>query len=156
MTKVTYAPRYTRKTDDCMGEIRTTIRLENTGDRTLFERGYIEENEIRTVEIEAIADTGARTLALPEEVVERLGVEQQREVAVTYADERRERRPVVGPITITVEGRSAVVEAIVLPAGSTPLIGQVVLEIVDLVADCAEKRLTPSPDSPDRPMLPLR
>lgn len=156
MMKVEYRERFSRKTDDCMGEIRETIRLENAIDRGAFEERYIDEDAIRAVEIEAVADTGARTLALPEDVAERLGVRQQREVKVTYADDRQEVRPIVGPINITVTERTTVVDAIVLPAGSEALIGQIVLERLDLVADCAEERLAPSPDSPHFPGLSLR
>lgn len=156
MMKVEYRSRFTRNPKDCIGEIRETIQLENAIDRGAFEERYIEEDEIRTVEIEAVADTGARTLALPEDVVERLGVKKQREVKVSYADDRREMRPIVGPINITVAGRTTVVDAIVLPAGSEALIGQIVLERLDLVADCAEERLVPSPDSPHYPELSLR
>jgi hypothetical protein len=36
------------------------------------------------------------------------------------------------------------------------LIGQIILERLDLVADCAGEHLTVSPDSPDLPFLPLR
>ena len=34
--------------------------------------------------------------SLPQNVVERLGLEQQRTVVVTYADERKEERPLAG------------------------------------------------------------
>lgn len=156
MIQVEYRSRFTRKTTDCMGEIRETIQLENTMDRGAFEERYIAEGEIRAVEIEAIAGAGARTLALPEDVVERLGLRKQREVKVSYADDRREMRPIVGPVTVTVAGRSTFLDAIVLPAGSEALIGQIVLERLDLVADCAEERLVPSPDSPHFPELSLR
>lgn len=139
-----------------MGEIRETIQLENDRDRALFEADYLEEDEIRTVEVKGIADTGARTLALPEDVVERLGIKKQQEVKVSYADDRREMRDVVGPVNVTVAGRTTVVDAIVLPAGSEVLIGQIVLERLDLVADCVEERLVPSPDSPHYPELSLR
>lgn len=154
--EVEYRPRFTRHPEDCMGEIRETIQLENALDRGGFEANYIQEDEIRSVEIEAIADTGARTLALPEDVVERLGVKKQREVKVSYADDRREMRDIVGPINVTVAGRTTVVDAIVLPAGSQVLLGQIILERLDLVADCVEERLVPSPDSPHYPELSLR
>ncbi len=156
MMKVKYRSRFTRKLEDWMGEIKETIRLENTEDRAVARRGYIEEDEVRAVEIEAIADTGARTLALPQDVIERIGVRQQGEVKVSFADDRREMLPIVGPITITVAGRSTVVDAIALPAGSEALIGQIVFERLDLVADCVEERLVPSPDSPHFPELSLR
>jgi clan AA aspartic protease len=139
-----------------MGEIREIIQLENERDRALFEADYLAEDEIRTVEIEAIADTGARALSLPEDLIERLGVKEQREVKVSYADDRREMRDIVGPINVTVAGRTTVVDAIVLPAGSQVLVGQIILERLDLVADCVEERLVPSPDSPHYPELSLR
>ena len=156
MMNVEHRSRFTHTPDDCMGEIREVIQLEHAGDREVFESGYIEEDEIRSVEIEGVVDTGARTLALPQEVVERLGVRTLREVNVGYADDRRETRPMVGPINVTIAGRTTVAEAVVLPSGSEALVGQTVLESLDLVADCANERLAPSPESPDRPFLPLR
>jgi clan AA aspartic protease len=156
MMNVEHRSRFTRTPDDCMGEIRSTLQLENADDRAVFERGHLDEDAIRSVEIEGVVDTGARTLALPQEVVERLGVRTLREVNVGYADDRRETRPMVGPINVTIAGRTTVAEAVVLPSGSEALVGQTVLESLDLVADCANERLAPSPESPDLPFLPLR
>ena len=45
-------------------------------------------------------------------------------------------------------------EAIVGPAGSQVLIGQVVLEVLDLIADCRNQTLAPR--HPEGPVLPLR
>ena len=36
---------------------------------------------------------------LPQNVVERLGVRTRRTAIVTYADERKEERPIAGPLT---------------------------------------------------------
>ena len=36
---------------------------------------------------------------------------------------------------------------------SEPLVGQIVLEALDLIADCATQTLHPRPESPDRPLL---
>lgn len=150
-------PHLTRNPDGCMSEITATMQLENATDRELFDRGHAEESEIRSVEIEGVVDTGARPgLALPEDAVERLGVRTQREVDVSYADHRSDTLAVVGPINITIEGRTTVMDAFTLPVGSAPLIGQIVLERLDLMADCVSQRLTVPPESPDRPLLPLR
>ena len=46
------------------------------------------------------------------------------------------------------------VETIVGPAGSQVLIGQVVLEQLDLIADCKNRRLTPR--HPEGPILAIR
>jgi clan AA aspartic protease len=139
-----------------MGEIVSNMRLENDRDRGLFEAGHIEEREIRFVEVEGVVDTGCRPgLALPQGVVDRLGVRVQREMNGYLADGRRTTLDVVGPINITIEGRTTVVDAFALPEEGDPLIGQIVLERLDLLADCARQRLVVPPETPDRPVLRL-
>ena len=93
-------------------------------------------------------------LVLPQNVVERLGLEALRTAIVTCADERREERPVAGPVTIEVCDRMMVAECVVGPPLSEPLIGQIVLEALDLIADCANRTLTPR--TPDYPSLKLK
>ena len=44
-------------------------------------------------------------------------------------------------------------DCIVGPPMSEPLVGQIVLEALDLIADWATQTLTPRPESPDRPLL---
>lgn len=72
-----------------MGEIVVDVRLENDRDRALAKAGHLQEADIRRVTVKAVADTGAVMLALPEDVVERLGVEVVGSVACAYADGRR-------------------------------------------------------------------
>ena len=82
-------------------------------------------------------------LMLPQNVVERLGLERLRTAIVTCADER----PVASPVAIEVCDRFMVTECVVGPPLSEPLIGQIVLEGLDLIADCANRTLTPrTPD----------
>ena len=83
-----------------MGEIVVDAELENPGDRDYFERGYGKESDIRRTTVKAVVDTGAVIPMLPQNVVERLGANVRRTVIVTHADERKEERPVAGPITI--------------------------------------------------------
>jgi clan AA aspartic protease len=139
-----------------MGEIAVNITLENAGDRVVFERGYAEESAIRRSTIDAIVDTGAVMLVLPQNVVERLGLETRRTVIVSYADERKEERPVAGPLTIRIGDRFMNTDCIVGPPLSEALIGQIVLEELDLLADCTNRVLMPRPESPDYPLLKLK
>ena len=101
-------------------------------------------------------DTGAVMLVLPENVVGRLGLDTQREVIVTCADERKETRPVAGPVTIHIGNRFMITERVVGPPLSEPLIGQIVLEALDLIADCTNRTVAPRPESPDSPLLKLK
>lgn len=137
-----------------MGEIVVTARLENGNDRGSFEQGYRDEASIRSTSIEAIVDTGAAMLVLPQNVVERLGLKAQRTAVVTYADDRKEERPVAGPLNIELCGRFMHTSCIVGPPLSEALIGQIVLQELDLIADCARHSLYPR--QPDYPLLSLR
>lgn len=136
-----------------MGEIRAEMAIENTIDRGVFERGHGAEADIRRASLEGIVDTGAVMLVLPGDAVETLGLATRRTVIVTYADERREERPVAGPLTIRIGNRSMVADCIVGPPGGEALIARIVLEELDLIADPANRTLAPRPESPDRPLL---
>jgi predicted aspartyl protease len=138
-----------------VGEIVVDVGLENVGDRELARAGYLPEADIRRASVQAVADTGAVMLALPEDVVERLGVEVVGSVACNYADGRRGERPVAGPLTVRIGDRWMPANCIVVPAGTDALVGQVIMEQLDLVADCATRTLGPRPESPDRPLLRL-
>lgn len=129
-----------------MGEITVNVTLENPIDRGVFERGDGEEAAIRRSSLDAIVDTGAVMLVLPQNVVERLGLEIRQQAE----------RPVAGPLTIHIGNRFMSTDCIVGPPLSEPLIGQIVLEALDLIADCTNRTLTPRPESPDYPLLKLK
>ena len=137
-----------------MGEINAEITLENADDRAYVRRGDRDESEVRHTTIDGIVDTGAVTLVLPQNVVERLGLPQQGTAFVTYADERRDERPLAGPVTVRIGNRSMTMDCVVGPPLSEALIGQVVLETLDLIADCTHRTLTPR--YPDYPLLKLK
>ena len=139
-----------------MGEIVVDAELENPIDRGVFERGYGKESDIRRTSVRAVVDTGAVMLMLPQNVVERLGAALSGTVIVTYADEHREERPTAGPFTLRLCNRSMPVDCVVGPPLSEPLIGQIVLERLDLIADCTNRVLVPRPESPDYPLLKLK
>ncbi len=138
-----------------MGEIVVEIELENQHDRALVEGGHLEESDVRRMRIPAVADTGAMMLALPEDVVEGLGLAEVGSISAKFADGRSAPLPVAGPLTIKIGDRSTPTNCIVVPSGADALIGQVVMEILDLIADCTHQTLTPRPESPDRPLVRL-
>ena len=139
-----------------MGEIVASMELENTGDRGVVSEGLRDESTVRRATVDGVVDTGVVMLVLPEDVVGRLGLRTLRQVAVAYADERRETRPVAGPVTVHIGDRSMITDCVVGPPSSEPLIGHIVLSALDLVADCANRTLGPRPESPDRPLLKLK
>ncbi len=126
-----------------MGEIVVDCGLENPGDRAIVEWGLAAQATVRRSRVDGIVDTGAVMLVSPQNVVERLRLKTRRTVVVTYADERKEERSVAGPVTIEVCDRFMSIDCVVGRPLSEPLIGQVVLESLDLIADCANRTLTP-------------
>ena len=138
-----------------MGEIVVDIELENDRDRTRFEDGHRRESDIRRARIQAIADTGAMMLALPEDVVAQLGLEPGDSITATLADGSSAEMRVVKRVSIQIGGRQMLTEAVVVPTGADPLVGQLVMERLDLIADCTNQTLLPRPESPDRPLLRL-
>ena len=137
-----------------MGQIVVDVELENPVDRGAFEEGLWAESDIRRTVANGIVDTGAVTLVLPQNIVERLGIRTRRTVVVTYADERKEERPVAGPVTLQIGDRAMSIDCIVGPPFGEILVGQVVLETLDLIADCREQTLLPR--MPDYPLLNLK
>lgn len=143
-----------------MGEVVAKIRLTNMRDLLAFEEGRIEAKEIRRVELNALVDTGAMMLMLPQDEVAHLGLRERRRVTVRYADERTEERVIAGPVFLDLPGdwgdRSMITECIVGPPGCQALIGQMVLEGVDLLVDCTEGHLRARPGFPHRPLVDLK
>ena len=135
-----------------MGEIKIKIELENFVDRYLYLEKKLHENEIRKYAMEAIVDTGAVMLVLPQDVVEELGLKILRTVVVTYADERL----VAGAVTLKIGKRFMNTDCIVGPPASEARIGQIILEELDLIPDCLKQTLTPRPESPIYPSLKLK
>ena len=138
-----------------MGAIVVTVGLENAGDRVAYEQGARAESDIRQTEVKGVVDTGAIALALPQNIAERLGLATRGTAVVTYyADDRKDERPVVGPVTVRVAGRQMSTDAIVVPPFADVLVGQIVIEFLDLIADC--RRRTVEPRMPDYPLLDMK
>ena len=139
-----------------MGEIVASMELENTVDRDNASDGLRDEATVRRATVDGVVDTGAVMLVLPEDVVGQLGLRTRGDVTVAYANDYRELRQVAGPVTVQIGNRSMNADCIIGPPSSEPLIGQIVLEALDLVADCGNRTLAPRPDSPDTPLLKLK
>jgi len=113
----------------------------------------IEKGELSPLEIEAQIDNGSVRVVLPKEVSEKLGLRKVSKTKVRYADVRIAERDVVGGLRIEILGRIEDCTAIVEPERTTPLIGQIVLESLDLWIDSRNGKLIPNPESPDMPLL---
>jgi len=124
-----------------MGKVIEKIRLTSLLDQT------------KSTEIEAVIDTGATMVVLPQNIVEKLELKKIRETKVRYANNKTELKSIYGVVTIEIKGRTGNFDVLAEAEGSQPLIGQVVLEILDLVVDPRTRTLVPNPMSPEMPMV---
>jgi len=107
----------------------------------------------KSLEIEAVVDTGATMLVLPRHIVERLGLRKVEEVKVRYANNNVETKQMFGVVTLELHGRSGNFDVPAEAEGAQALIGQIVLERLDLVIEPSTRRVTPNPRSPEMPMV---
>lgn len=131
-----------------MGDVRVKARLTNATDEALARRGMLRPEEVRSYEADAFVDTGAVCTVLPPDVVARLGLATPGQRVAGFADGRREPVGVTEPLFVELAGRKTVDEALVL--GDEVLIGQTVLEKLDLFVDCQGRRVIPNPKHPDQ------
>lgn len=134
-----------------MGEIRVRVRLVNTTDADLAARGQLPVDQVRTYDADALVDTGAVYPAIPVSIQQVLGVTIRGQRMIMLADGRRDTVDFTAPIRFEIMGRDADENALVL--GDEVLIGQVLLEKLDLLADCANQRLVPNPAHPNQPVF---
>jgi clan AA aspartic protease len=139
-----------------MGRVVTHIKLTNQADLFNANAGVLADEHVRSTEIEALVDTGATMLVLPADVVARLGLPYEGKRKIRYADGRVDDVPWVGAVRIEILGRAMTCDALVVPEGTTPLIGQIPLEGLDLVVDPKSREVAVNPLSPDAPLMDAR
>jgi clan AA aspartic protease len=105
--------------------------------------------ELRPVEVEALVDTGAITLCIPEHVRIQLDLDEAERREVTVADGRKKVVPYVGPIKVTCLGRTCYTGALVW--AHRTLLGAVTMEDMDLVISPTKQQVTVDPESPNIP-----
>ncbi|MDR2537154.1 MAG: aspartyl protease family protein [Treponema sp.] len=124
-----------------MGEVRTEITLVNIGDKEIANRGYIPEDQVRQITVNAVVDTGAWTLVINEETREKLGLRVEEAKEVTTAGGVTIPGVITGYVEVRWKDRKTACEAIVLPGEDDVLLGALPLEGMDLMVHPLENRV---------------
>jgi clan AA aspartic protease len=103
--------------------------------------------KLKTVEVEALVDTGAIHLCIPSHVQIQLELEKIDKKEVTLADGSHQSVPYVGPIELRFENRIGFAGALVM--GDQVLLGAIPMEDMDLVVIPKTRKLAVNPDSPN-------
>ncbi len=128
-----------------MGRVLVAILVENLGDLWDAENGRIDLQAVRRIEIaDALVDTGSTTLALPTSIISQLGLRKRNEKnAITSGGKRTIN--VFGAVRLTILGRDCTVDVMEVPDDVPALVGQIPLEMLDLVVDSRNRTLTGNP-----------
>lgn len=124
-----------------MGKVTVSLTLTNLVDQALAERGFIEDEEVRSLTLDdVLVDTGATRLCLPEDVIQKLGLKLAGTIEAQTAV-GSQTMSVYRGIELVVEGREGIYECVALPVGQTPLLGLIPLEDMGLEPDLQNQRL---------------
>jgi len=128
-----------------MGRTVERVKIQNYGDIYDVSRGRISQSEIRTVEIDAIVDTGATYLCLPPNVIEQLGLIYSHSAVVTTANGNVERRIFEGA-RIEIQERTVQIQVMENDENTPALIGYLILEALDFVVNPKTQGLMGNPE----------
>ncbi len=137
-----------------MSEVRVKVKLPNSYDESRRQRGEISKDEVRSYEADALIDTGAVSSVIPANVMKMLGLLSRGERVAEYADGRKDRVELTEPIIFDIIGRETEEGAMVL--GDEVIIGQTILEVLDLPVDCNNQKVIPNPAHPDQPVVKIK
>ena len=128
-----------------MGRTSEKVFIQNFADIAFAEKGFIKPDEIRSVEIDALVDTGASYLCLPPKVIKELGLMFSNFTPVKTGNGKLELRIFDGA-RITVKERTIQMQVMENKDDNVPaLIGYLVLETMDWVVNPKTQELMGNP-----------
>jgi len=134
-----------------VGKVVERIRAVNWGDIELA-AGGARRAAPRSIEAEALIDTGAGLFYLQTSLIKKLGLRQIDTVRSRTMSNLLEERRVFSPIELRIAGRTGIFRVVEIPDALPNLIGQIPLEELDLVVDSRKRRVVPNPEHPDGPL----
>ena len=121
-----------------MGIIRAELTLRNPTRSTLA-----------PIDVNALVDTGAVHLCIPEHLALQLNLTELEKREVTLANGRRITVPYVGPVEVGFKNRRCFTGAMVM--GDEALLGAIPMEDMDLVVVPSRQTIDVNPENPNIP-----
>lgn len=118
-----------------MGLIYTNITISNP-----------RKSDVTPLKTQALVDTGAITLCIPENIAASMMLEKLEDREVLTADGKKMIVPYVGPIQLKFDNRNCFTGALVM--GDTVLLGAILMEDMDLVISPSRQTISVNPISP--------
>jgi clan AA aspartic protease len=118
-----------------MGIVRDKITITNIGDTTKAKGGFISVHDVRSVTVNAVADSGALRLTIPESLREQLGLEIVKKVPATLADGEKLECGLSEGVEVRWKDRAEITQAWVVPKDCSVLLGAIPMEGMDIMVD---------------------
>ncbi|MSU51150.1 MAG: clan AA aspartic protease [Opitutus sp.] len=134
-----------------MRKVFVKLKLTNQADLVLKSRRLLKGRKPRTLEIEALVDTGATRLYLKPSVLRALGLRKSGTVNSRTTNGDR-LRTVYEPVRLELMGRHGDFGVVDIDESVPNLLGQIPLEYLDLIVDSKARMLRPNPAHGDKQM----
>jgi len=116
-----------------MSIVKTQITLKNAVDVGMAKLGHITDTQIRTLTVEAVADTGAWTLVIDENTCQQLGLQLKGPEPGVLADGSTVVYQTTDGVEVHWKDRQTVCPALVVPGADEILFGALPMEGMDLI-----------------------
>ena len=133
-----------------MGKVIVKLKLTNYVDIELKRRKLL-KGKPRSVEVQALVDTGATRLYLQRSEICALGLTETGDVISKTTNGTR-RRAVYAPVRLELMGRTGDFNVVEVDDDVPNLLGQIPLEYLDFVVDPKGQKLIPNPEHGDKQM----
>jgi|SRR5882724_1943430 len=132
-----------------MGFVYAEIELRNAIDYANAKKHLIGEEEIKSITVNMLIDSGSYMLAINENIQEYLQIPVVGRKDFQMANGTWVSCNLVSPIDIKFKNRETTCRAVVLPGDSEPLMGSVPMEDLDVIILPKLQLLVVNPESPD-------
>jgi clan AA aspartic protease len=124
-----------------MDIVEAEITLKNYNDEIFVLEGHKKPDEIRTVTVTAVVDTGSMYMVIPEKLSQKLRLVANGERTVHNANGQRINCKTVETLKVQWKNRDTVVPAIIIPGSEKILLGAIALEGMDLMVNPVNQEL---------------
>ncbi|MCU0321155.1 MAG: clan AA aspartic protease [Chitinophagaceae bacterium] len=131
-----------------MGLVYADIQLINGEDIALVNRNIIGEDEVKSMWINMLVDTGSYMLAINESIQEQLQFPIVEKRKAQLADGSIVECDVVSHVELKFKNRRTMCNAMVLPGNNEPLLGAIPLEDMDVLIHPLRQELIVNPEHP--------
>lgn len=133
-----------------MGKVIVKLKLTNYVDLQMSKL-KLRKTKPRSVETDALVDTGATRLYLKSSLIKALGLKKESEVSSKTTNGVR-RRAVYSAAQLDLMGRHGAFEVVEIDEDVPNLLGQIPLEYLDFIVDPKGQKLIPNPEHGDKQM----